>query len=727
MTKNSLYLTLGLILGTLSRLAAAQQDEVEEVLVWGRQADLNNDALSASEGLVRYADFSMRPMSRVGDLVEVIPGMIATQHSGSGKANQYFLRGFNLDHGTDFAAFVDGVPANQRSHGHGHGYLDLNFIIPETVEHVSYSKGPYAIDRGDFAIAGSSSIKTYDQFERPFVNLTVGSYKYARISGGASTNVFSGDLLFAGEAQSYNGPWELDEDLQKYSALAKYTKNYDQHRFQIVLNGYHSAWASTDQIPMRAVEEGYLTFTENGLERMFLPRRGNIDPDLGGETTRASAVATLQSGRMNLSAYAIHYDFDLFSNFTYFLADPLRGDQFEQVDNRLSFGGAGEYNFEKSVGELKLENRFGGEFRHDDVGEIGLFPTQRRKRIGVKRNDSVSIDSVAGFVESTVYWMPRLRMTLGTRVDHMNYGVRESFIAENVGRGSDTIVSPKVTLAWSATDDVELYVNYGAGFHSNDVRGAVINIDPNTKRAADKSPPLVRGHGAEIGVRATSLAALNLTAAGFWVDLDSELVFVGDAGGTEPNDSTRRLGVEAEALWRATDWLTLDTSMTWVNGRFSDAPAGRNRIPNAFENTLSAGATWTASNNLSMTVRLRHLGPSPLTEDNSFRSDPTTTVNLRLEKKLGSFKLGLDILNLLDSTDNDISYFYESRLPNEGRRIGSSRWQRLRSAKNSNSDHAGTRTFPHLQPLPTPPPGIEDIHFHPLEPRMVRFTISTYF
>ncbi len=383
MTKNSLYLTLGLILGTLSRLAAAQQDEVEEVLVWGRQADLNNDALSASEGLVRYADFSMRPMSRVGDLVEVIPGMIATQHSGSGKANQYFLRGFNLDHGTDFAAFVDGVPANQRSHGHGHGYLDLNFIIPETVEHVSYSKGPYAIDRGDFAIAGSSSIKTYDQFERPFVNLTVGSYEHARISGGASTYVFSGDLLFAGEAQSYNGPWELDEDLQKYSALAKYTKNYDQHRFQIVLNGYHSAWASTDQIPMRAVEEGYLTFTENGLERMFLPRRGNIDPDLGGETTRASAVATLQSGRMNLSAYAIHYDFDLFSNFTYFLVDPIRGDQFEQVDNRLSFGGAGEYTFEKSFGGLKLENRFGGEFRHDDVGEIGLVPTERRERIGV--------------------------------------------------------------------------------------------------------------------------------------------------------------------------------------------------------------------------------------------------------------------------------------------------------------------------------------------------------
>jgi len=705
--------------------AHAHQDEIEEVSVWGRQRPLIGEALSASEGFVGYADFSARPMLRVGELVEVIPGMIATQHSGSGKANQYFLRGFNLDHGSDFSAFVDGVPANQRSHGHGHGYLDLNFIIPETVEHVTYSKGPYAVDRGDFAMAGSSSIKTYDRFERPFANLSVGVYEYARIVGGASTGAFGGDLLFVGEAQGYDGPWILDEDLQKYSALAKYTREDGRRRFQIVLNGYRAEWMSTDQIPLRAVEEGYLANTDNGVERVFLSRRGNIDPDLGGETTRASAAAIFQSTRLDLSAYAIHYGFDLFSNFTYFLADPVSGDQFEQVDNRWTFGGEVAYLFEQSLGGLRLENRVGGDFRYDDIGEIGLFATQRRERIGATRDDSVRIQSVAGFAESIIHWTPRLRMTLGARVDHVKFEVIESLISENEGSGDDILVSPKATLAWSASDELEMYANYGAGFHSNDVRGVAISIDPNTGLAAEKTPLLVKGRGAEIGLRAAPLAGLNVTAAGFYVDLDSELVFVGDAGGTERNDSTRRFGFEAEAFWRATDWLTLDISVTAVHARFSSAPNGQNRIPNAVEDTLAAGATLTAPSDFTATIRLRRLGSAPLSEDNAIRSDPTTTVNLRFAKKIGSIELGIDVLNLFDSKDNDITYFYESRLPYEWQRVGSAGARRPHIAKRLDGDNVGLDESAHLLPPPLlAPSGVEDIHFHPLEPRMVRLTIS---
>jgi outer membrane receptor protein involved in Fe transport len=705
--------------------AQAHEDEIEEVVVWGRQKALIGKALSASEGYVGYADLSTRPMLRVGELVEVIPGMIATQHSGSGKANQYFLRGFNLDHGTDFSAFVDGVPANQRSHGHGHGYLDLNFIIPETVEHVTYSKGPYAVDRGDFAIAGSSSIKTYDRFERPFANLTVGAYEYARIMGGASTAAFGGDLLFAGEAQGYDGPWILNEDLQKYSAVAKYTRDDGQRRFQIVLNGYRSQWMSTDQIPLRAVEEGYLVNTDSGLERVFLSRRGNIDPHLGGETTRASAAAIFQSTRLDLSAYAIHYGFDLFSNFTYFLADPIRGDQFQQVDNRWTFGGEAAYLFERSLSGLKLEYRIGGEFRYDDIGEISLFSTQRRERIGARRDDSVRIQSVAGFAESVIHWTPSLRMTLGARLDHVKFAVIESLISENEGSGDDILVSPKATLAWSASDGLELYANYGAGFHSNDVRGVVINIDPNTGLAAEKTPLLVKGRGAEIGLRAAPLAGLNVTAAGFWVDLDSELVFVGDAGGTERNDSTQRFGFEAEAFWRATDWLTLDISVTTVHARFSSAPKGQNRIPNAVEDTLAAGATFTAPSDFTATIRLRRLGSAPLSQDNAIRSDPTTTVNLRLAKKIGSIELGIDVLNLFDSKDNDITYFYESRLPYEWQMVGSAGARRPNIAKRLGGDSVGVDESAHLLPPPLlAPSSVEDIHFHPLEPRMVRLTIG---
>ena len=705
--------------------AHGQQNEIEEIVVWGRQKDLIGEALSASEGFVGYADFFTRPILRVGELFEVIPGMVATQHSGSGKANQYFLRGFNLDHGTDFSAFVDGVPANHRSHGHGHGYLDLNFIIPEAVEHVTYRKGPYAVDRGDFAIAGSSSIKTYDQFERPFISLTVGMYEYARIVGGGSAAAFGGHLLLSAEAQGYDGPWELDEDLQKYSAIAKYTRDDGRRRFQIALNGYHSEWSSTDQIPLRAVEDGYLVATDIGLERVFLSRGGNIDPDLGGKTARTSAAVLFQSQRWDLSAYAVHYDFDLFSNFTYFLSDPILGDQFEQVDTRWTFGGSAGYMFESSFSGLQLENQIGGEFRYDDIGEVALFPTQSRERTAVTRDDSVRIQSVAGFAESTIFWTPELRMTLAARVDHMKFEVIESLLMENKGRGQDTLVSPKATLAWRATEALELYLNYGVGFHSNDVRGAVINIDPNTGLAAQRAPPLVQGRGAEIGLRAMPLDRLTFTAAAFWVHLDSELVFVGDAGGTEPNDSTRRFGFEAEAFWHATDWLTLDASVTAVHARFSNAMKGEDRIPNALENTLAAGVTVKTPNDLIATIRLRRLGSAPLTEDNAVRSEPTTTVNLRLAKKLGSVELGLDVLNLLNSKDNDITYFYESRLPNE--------WQRERAEvahgglsvkSSSSSDERLERSAHFTYPPLLVPAGVEDVHFHPLEPRMVRFTVN---
>lgn len=716
---------LFILLGFTEADAQSHEDEIEEVVVWGRQRALIGEALSASEGFVGYADLSTRPMLRVGELVEVIPGMIATQHSGSGKANQYFLRGFNLDHGTDFSAFVDGVPANQRSHGHGHGYLDLNFIIPETVEHVAYSKGPYAVDRGDFAIAGSSSIKTYDRFEQPFARLTVGEHEYARIVGGASMEIFGGDLLFAGEAQGYDGPWILDEDLQKYSALAKYTRDDGQRRLQIVLNSYRSEWMATDQIPLRAVEEGYLANTNNGVERVFLSPRGNIDPHLGGDTTRTSAAAIFESTGLHLSVYATHYGFDLFSNFTYFLADPVLGDQFEQVDNRWTFGGDAAYFFERSLGGLKLENRIGADFRYDDIGEIGLFSTQRRERVSAKRDDSVRIQSVAGFAESIIHWTPRLRITLGARADHVKFAVRDSLISENEGSGDDIVVSPKAALAWSAHDQLELYVNYGAGFHSNDVRGVVISVNPNNGLAAEKTPLLVKGRGAEIGLRASPLAGLNVTAAGFWIDLDSELVFVGDAGATEATDSTRRFGFEAEAFWRATDWLTFDISVTTIQARFSSAPKNQNRIPNAVEDTLAAGATVMAPNGLTAAIRLRRLGSAPLSEDNAFRSDPTTTVNLRLAKRIGVVELGIDVLNLFDSKDNDITYFYESRLPNEWQRVGSAGERRPRLVKSLGANNLGLDDSAHLLPPPLlAPAGVEDIHFHPLEPRMVRLTIS---
>ncbi|MEM9014445.1 MAG: TonB-dependent receptor, partial [Pseudomonadota bacterium] len=510
--------------------------------------------------------------------------------------------------------------------------------------------------------------------------------------------------------------------------LAKYTRERDDDHFQLVLNGYTAEWTSTDQIPLRAVEDGFLVETENGLEEITLSRLGFIDPDLGGETTRISAAASYQTGDLDLSVYALYYDFELFSNFTYFLSDPLQGDEFEQFDRRWTFGGAATYSFEHEIGGLgegaKLETRIGGDWRHDNIFDIGLYQTNARERIDLIRDDNLGITSGAAFIDTTMHWTPRLRMTLGARADYVAFTVRDAAIDDNEGGGDDIIFSPKASLAWRALDELEFYANYGEGFHSNDVRGVVIDIDPATLGPADRTPLLVKGRGGELGLRAAPAPGLNLTMAGFWVSLDSELVFVGDAGGSEPNEATRRFGFEAEAFWRPKDWLTLDASATAVNARFSDAAAGADRIPNAITNTLAAGVTVTTPDDFIATLRLRRFGPAPLIEDNSVRSDPTTTLNLRVAKAFGPMEISLDVLNLLDSKDNDITYFYESRLRFEGLPISAFGSSRATLAQSATARRA-TVSQPHTRLVG--PPGIEDIHFHPLEPRTARLTLRANF
>ena len=329
---------------------------LETVTVYGRAIELIGEAGAASEGVVGYADFEDRPLSRVGELVEVIPGVVATQHSGEGKANQYFLRGFNLDHGTDFSASVDGVPVNLRTHGHGQGYLDLNFVIPEIVERVDFRKGPYRASTGDFSAAGSARYSTYDDLGEEFVELAVGEFGYVRgVAAGDFDLSDNTELLLALEAETYDGPWALDQDLEKLNAFAKIVHAAGPWRYELSASAYDSRWTATDQVPLRAVESG------------LIDRFGFIDPDLGGETTRlglnAQAVYTHTDGaETELSAYAIDYDFSLFSNFTYLLDDPINGDEFEQLDERTYYGAALAH--ERAIND-RLDLRLGAETRFD--------------------------------------------------------------------------------------------------------------------------------------------------------------------------------------------------------------------------------------------------------------------------------------------------------------------------------------------------------------------------
>ena len=669
--------TLALAHGPGSHSAPVGEDE-DVITVYGRSLSLNGEAVAATEGVVGYADFEDRPISRVGELVEVIPGVVATQHSGEGKANQYFLRGFNLDHGTDFSASLDGVPINLRTHGHGQGYLDLNFLIPELVERVDFRKGPYRASTGDFSSAGSASYSTKDTIRDNFVDLTVGEFGYLRgvVAGEISLSEVT-QLLLAVEGQIYDGPWELDQNLEKLNAMAKLVHNRGPWSVEILASAYSSEWTSTDQVPLRAVETS------------LIDRFGFIDDDLGGETERYSfstqaAYAHDDGAETRLSAYAVSYDFSLFSNFTYFLDDPINGDEFEQLDERSYFGASVTHHRDLND---KFALSAGADFRFDNITDIGLFKTAARERISVVRQDDIDQLSLSGWVEGEYALAPDLRLLGGVRADYFDADVKAISEPRNSGSADDTLVSPSLGLAWQAIDGLELYANYGRGFHSNDVRGATISVDPVSGDPVETVPILVKSEGAEVGAR-FSHGDFNATLAVFTLDLDSELVFVGDAGATEPNDASTRTGVEASLFWQPTDWLVADLAAAYTDSDF-DIDGAETKIPNTVQSVIGGGLTarfdpWTLS------ARLRHFGEAPLIEDGSVTSEPTTLVNLSGSYKWRDVTLSLEVLNALDSKDADITYFFESQLRGEAAPVA-------------------------------------DIHFHPVEPRQLRASIRYRF
>ena len=646
----------------------------EDIIVYGRALAQIGIATSGSQGVVGYRDFEDKPLSRAGELVENVPGVIATQHSGTGKANQYFLRGFNLDHGTDFAGYVDGVPINMRTHGHGQGYLDLNFLIPELVERIDYRKGPYFADAGDFTAAGTVKFTTVDRLERPMIEATAGSYGYYRALAAESRTVGSGDLLMALDGTRSNGPWVLNEDLKKINGLVRYSQGTAKHGWNLGLTGYHATWNATDQVPQRAIDSG------------LIGRFGNIDPALGGRTTRLGLTGNAHLGDTEINLYGVYYHFRLTSNFTYFLNDPVNGDEFKQRDQRGQFGASIRHSIPTTIGGIPVALAVGGEGRWDHIGKIGLYSSIVGQTSSTVRQDKVDEYSGAVYAEGTAALTARLRLTLGLRGDLYGYDVKAQSLAANSGKGTDSIISPKVAFAWRATNNLELYANYGESFHSNDVRGASIRVDPVTGDAVDRVPVLVKAIGYELGAR-LELARLTASIVAYHLSLGSELVFVGDGGSTEPNDATRRYGAEATLFWRPVDWLTLDAAGAVTHARFHDVEPGQTRIPNSVDEVVSAGAALDFGHGITGALRLRHFGKAPLSEDSSAQSKPTTLVNAGCYYKLGRAKLGIDILNLLGSKDNDITYFYTSRLQGEAAA------------------------------------GVDDYHLHPVEPRQIRVSL----
>ncbi|HEY0685707.1 MAG TPA: TonB-dependent receptor [Steroidobacter sp.] len=674
---------LGVISAPLGSFAGGLPTSViEEVVVTGRLDRLQGAPVSASQGVVGAEQLDVRPVLRAGELLEVVPGLIVTQHSGDGKANQYFLRGFNLDHGTDLATSVDGVPVNMPTHGHGQGYTDINFVIPELVQSIEYRKGTYYAETGNFSAAGAVEMRYRHALAAPMIVLEGGEDNYMRSLIAGSAEVGGGQLLMGFEYALIDGPWQLEENYRKRNGLLRYSRDTDGGSFSITAQGYEGEWRSTDQIPLRAVQSG------------SIDRFGTVDPTDGGDSHRYSLSAdwttALGGGQSKTLLYAIDYDLDLISNFSYF-TDPENGDQFEQVDQRRVYGG--EWSWNRDFDWLGRSQKFssGLQVRHDDIDKVGLYRTVARERIDTTREDAVRQTSYGVYGSLDTRWSDHVRTTVGLRADRFEFDVDAS-LPQNSGDESDSIASPKFSLVLGPWSKTEFFFNAGKGFHSNDARGTTIQVDPTDGvTPAERVDALVGATGLDVGVR-TALVPNTQFSVSLWsLKLDSELLFVGDAGTTEASRASERRGIEAAVIWNPLSWFIVDADLAWSHARFGDYDPAGDRIPGAVENVASLGLAIDHPRGWFGGARFRHFGSAPLIEDNRVRSSSTTLVNLEAGYRFWQrYKISAAVYNVFDSEDNDITYFYESQLANE-----------------------------------TEP--VEDIHFHPVEPRTVRVTLSASF
>ncbi len=667
--------------------------ELTAIEVRARAEDLSGIAAAGSEGVVAKERVAALPLLRPAETLELVPGLIATQHSGDGKANQYFLRGFNLDHGTDFRTTVAGVPVNLPTHAHGQGFTDLNFLIPELVDRVRFRKGPYYADEGDFSSAGAAHVDYVRKLDGSLASLTAGSGRHGRalLAGspllGNDRN--AGSLLYALEWSHADGPWEVPEHYRKLNGVLRYSQGSRADGWSVTGMAYRADWTATDQVPQRAIDRG------------LIGRYGSLDPSSGGSTHRYSLSADWArrgaDSQSRANVWALDYALDLYSNFTYCQSDIAAtgscgaGDQFLQKDRRRAGGFDAAHTLYDRWGGLDVENTFGADARLDRIRPVGLYSTTARQVTATTREDRVDQRSFAVYAQNHIHWLPWLRTQAGLRADFYRFEV-DSNLAANSGQAADHMLSPKFTAIFGPWVETELYANWGKGFHSNDARGATIRVDPaNPATAVERVKPLVRTTGYEFGLRSKPGDGWQATLALWRLDLASDLLFVGDAGITEPPRPSRRQGVEWNNVWTASHWLSFDADLALSQARFRDSDPAGSHVPGAVARTANLGATVEALGPWFGALRLRYFGPRPLIENNSARSAASAMTNLRVGYRIDrQTALALDVFNLFDRRISDIDYWYASQLRGEAA-------------------------------------SVSDIHTHPAEPRTLRLTLTHRF
>jgi hypothetical protein len=642
---------------------------------------------AASEGDVSQAQIATEPLLRPAAILENIPGLIVTQHSGEGKANQYFLRAFNLDHGTDLALEVDDMPVNMPTHAHGQGYSDFNFVIPELAGDLHYKKGPYYADEGDFATGGTARVGLVTAIP---TSATVGfgedGYRRGLLTG--STSVLGGTLLAAGEVYHNDGPFDVPDDYNRLNGVVRYFHGDDRDYYTITAMAYSGKWTSTDQVPQHAIDEG------------LIDRFGSLNPSDGGISSRSSLsfsrVKRTDSDQVQFSAYVIRYKLDLWSTFTYYLKDPVDGDQMLQHDDRVVYGFKGSKTWFSSVFGAPTSTVIGMQARIDDITDVGIFPTLQRQTIGTEQNASVLESMGAVYAESSTQWLPFLQTTLGLREDQFDFDVKDKMLNPdgscnvnsdplgcNTGNKRASILSPKLGLVLGPWAKTTYFLNFGDGYHSNDARG-VTRSGENPEQS--QVTPLTRATSAEIGVATNIIPNLDTRIDVFGLKLKSELVFDGDAGVTSPSGATTRTGIEWSNTYHINSWLVADLNAAFTRARFDhdaepddlgcgDAAPSHpcvqgiaivgKYIPNSPTNVIDAGLTAQRESGWFGSLRARHFGESPLVEDNSAKSPAYTTVDAQIGFRANQWLAAVDIFNVSDVKWNDIEYYYVSRLKNE--------------------------------------------------------------
>ncbi len=644
-------------------------------------------ASAGSEGAITAAQLAVRPVNRAAEILETVPGLVISQHSGEGKANQYYLRGFNLDHGFDFSQTIGGIPVNMPTHAHAQGYADANFLIPELVSGVQFRKGPYYAENGDFSSAGSANISYFNVLDRPLVTATGGSFGYNRVLAAVTPRLGSGNLLAAFEWERDNGPWISPNNKDKFNTVLRFSRGDARTGFSATFFGYTNHWHSTDQIPKRAVDAGLIS------------RFGFIEESDGGETYRYAGVADWQHSSTNDStratAYLQRYGVQLFHNFTYFLNDPENGDQFEQFEERWTAGGKVTHRRLGRFGGRPVENLLGVDVRNDSVGgPLGLYLTTATRRRRTVRADEADQTALGLFGETEIEWSRVVRTTFGVRGNVYRWNVASSEPGNSGARVSG-IVNPKVSVAFGPWKGTEVYANAGTGYHSNSALGIVLTTDPFTGGPATPSPAFAQARGAEVGIRTVALKHAQVTGTLWYLGFDSELVYVGDSGSTEAGPASRRTGVELTSYLYPNAWTSMDVDLSFSRARYTGVPSDASWIPGSLNRVLAAGIAVMPPGGVVSgifgSLRMRHFGPRPLIEDDSVRSRATTIVNGEAGYKFsGRVRLFLTGFNLLNQRVSDIDYYFESQLRHE-------------------------------------PAPVADIHFHAAIPRSARATLQISF